>query len=145
MSKYLTAKQLGTNEAVRRGLIDVMECLKAGVYTHEKSRYEMPVVGKYFNMCYWGERTNCQTVKCIGGWLNVKIGRDFNEQLDTHNTETLHAFNRLFHPNSNVYWRDITPEMAAQAIDNFLRFRDPKWDEITKDMPRKWSFGSTLR
>jgi hypothetical protein len=75
----------------------------------------------YFNMDMWASRAHCGTIMCIGGTAEFLMKEEFGDE-----PEQLY---RLFHPDTDIPWPDITPNQAAIALRNYLTHGEPRWDE----------------
>lgn len=98
-----------------------------------------------------GKTYHCGSALCIGGWmklimLNVMPAKDGNlwitDEQETkisnyvYNEKIHYPIFKLFYPDHDFgprwspAFESITKEQAVKAIDNFLAFADPKWNEI---------------
>lgn len=84
----------------------------------------------HFNMNFWSIKENCGSVHCIGGILSLK-GYSVVASLHGPGLEELFFMtSRPWDAELDEIMENITPEQAAQAIDNYLSSGDPKWKEI---------------
>ena len=114
----------------------------------------------YFNMDCWNDDAiyaiyeeynhaknsevhDCGTVACIGGTAGHLMMSD-DPKLDVEAiTETdvfewlglnhVHHYS-LFYPRPLQDWDKVTVADAEKAIDNIIKFNDPKWAEIRPDL-----------
>ena len=112
-------------DALRR----VRDGMLAGKYVHIRPEYpvkqmvtilvdrpkEQIASKRLFNMCWWVADTDCGTCGCIGGWVEVELGRVLTEEED----RTAYA---LFYSNISM---DVTTRSAALAINKFLNGKEP--------------------
>lgn len=96
-----------------------------------------------FGMNYSCDPQGCGTVMCIGGhakffMLGCCRVQDYSKVIaDYVHEHRSQALYELYFPhNINISWDDITPRMAAEAIDNFMRYNDPRWRTIEGTMNR---------
>jgi hypothetical protein len=91
-----------------------------------------------FNMGEPGERIECGTVACIGGWMGIFMGMTIPQASDfvESKEDRPNKFRTLFYPDHedriNVAYPDITTKQAAAAIENFLRTGKPNWNRVLK-------------
>lgn len=151
MTEYLTAAQLGIQEWEREALLAVAERLRSmgnqpAVPLDQDSReYRSRVTdGPDFCMNVPLERRGCGSVGCIGGhvWLrgpdSEGVSGEYAElQAMLYVDDACGVLSRLYYPweVNPERWGDITPAMAAQAIDGVLRRHDPAWAAI---VPWEW-------
>jgi hypothetical protein len=107
----------------RKALLQVREMLAAP---------EMPS-NLEFNMSYEEKVTNCRTTACIGGHMALLMGHYPNHYVWRGRSDDLYP---LFFPKDrdgddlSIEWDYITKEHAVQAIDNFLKDGNPRWNEV---------------
>lgn len=119
-----------TNEE-REALIKVRNELNTGVYTPVLAMDDHTPLGFDMSLAC----SICGSVRCIGGWMMLHLNpnatrlevRDF---VDYGGTEQ--DMQDLFFPQNLTArnWDFITPAHAVDAIDNFLRDGDPRWDQV---------------
>lgn len=128
-----TATELGISAEQKQALIAVRDKLRSGAYRHAPSTGGEHIVGECFNMGTYAlyRETDCGSCGCIAGWvahdLKIKHASAF---------ATKGKMKALCYPSINGrenFWDDITPELAAKAIDNTLRLGRPMWARVIKD------------
>lgn len=90
----------------------------------------------------------CGTVGCIGGHMAVILGEtDGPAHVPHTRDEKAHRYvmvknsngtplhNLFFPPFQHDKWYRITPKIAVQAIDNWLKYGDPKWRKLLPNVP----------
>lgn len=124
--------------------VPVKEILKNSVYAIMDQH---PGV-HFFDMARTCHTQECGSVACIGGtvamFMRLHDPSAYVTQHDAHRTK----LDTLYYPRWNngrnvalkaprgydddgsLYWERITPKMAAQAVDNFLRTGTPNWDKV---------------
>lgn len=97
---------------------------------------------KLFNMRAGCDVYDCGTVMCIGGWAKLFMDNLDPDKLSPDEVMDINAYvlsvgygkplNALFYPSDDEgsIPSAITPHQAADAIDNFLQFGDPRWPEV---------------
>lgn len=126
----------------------VRDNLRAGVFVHGHSdpkNPSRPVFDMNVSCGLFGFGTICGTVGCIGGWVALvmagkafvpleverPITREDRWAADSYVSDaSSEALRELYYPSRGINWHEITPEMAAQAIDNFLNAGDPDWGSV---------------
>lgn len=127
----MECSELGITEAVRDALIRVAYRLRSGEFFHFKTpapinyreMYSVTTRGsdpRIFDMSLIGDYP-CGKVGCIARWVAEEIGCSII-QLRTGENVALHLCGSRS--------RHYTPEMAADAIDNFLETGNPSWREL---------------
>lgn len=132
---FLSAEQLGLEEAEHTALIKVLHMLERG----EIAYYDAgdTADGKYlrtkpigFNMQAFYAKAGCGTIHCMAGWAEI-VGRLDPYQLAIKrlgNNTTANQLYELFEaPNHDV--PTITPAQAAHALSNYLTTGEPRWAE----------------
>lgn len=103
--------------------------------------------GHYFNMAeplIKGDEPNteCGSVGCIGGYMAFVMGMHYGDVMDFVNAHTkdeeghqARLIRDLFFPpdDGQFSWNDLTPEMAVEAIDNFIKTGTPQWTSIAEN------------
>jgi hypothetical protein len=85
----------------------------------------------YFNMAHWYIRSGGNRICCIGGLVEVLTG--YNLMHKAEKTHLALCYPDGFYPTVSAHvsrYQAITPDQAADAIDNFLYEGDPQWDRI---------------
>jgi len=124
----LNAKQLGIKEQEFWALLHVRDELERGDIVH----YDCGRGGikRWFDMGVGGDRYECGTMGCIGGWMYAAMhpkatpGR-MQGYVNRHEGDS--PFHELFFGKT---WSSITPAQAVKAIDNFLECGKPHWEEV---------------
>ena len=132
-------------QRLRQALIKVRDGLRNGTY---RPINQCGLSDKAFDMNEWYDRDatafGCGTIGCIGGYAAAIIAKEthrgylglysrMHEIMDGDVKAKGHnglGLRELCFPSSVHDWNDITPEMAAQAIDNYLDTGDPDWEGI---------------
>lgn len=82
---------------------------------------------------------DCGSIGCLGGHMALIMGLSAG-QADAYVTNgrcrkhggavASPALHDLFYPSDIYDWEGITPAMAIDAIDNFLKDGNPHWDDV---------------
>jgi hypothetical protein len=143
--QMLSAKELQLPKKVVEALVALRDDLRDGkcphkcindtigwspMYAFERRGPTPSEVIFYFNMAHWYIRSGSDRICCIGGLVEARTGYNL-----MHKAEKAHL--ALCYPggypavSGNVaMYQAITPDQAADAIDNFLYEGDPQWDRI---------------
>lgn len=141
----------------RNAMAEVRDALRRGELRHiNEPEIAALEEGEYgFNMAFpmvdnvtSYDRHRCGAVGCIGGWMYLAMTKGFSAASKLTGEDYLAAtsyverygwdgdLKELFYPEDSMWctgivnYDSITPDDAAQAIDNFLEYGDPKWPEI---------------
>lgn len=136
VAKRLDYKQLGIKEQEFWALLHVRDELERGDIVHFDcgAAVDAVVTGvkkRWFDMGVGGDRHGCGTLGCIGGWMyaamhpKARVGR-MQDYVDRHQGVSS-PFHELFFGRT---WSSITPAQGVKAIDNFLEFGKPDWEEV---------------
>lgn len=129
-----TFQELDISEAEHVALQKVRDGLASGEYVHVYGGgYEGGNV-KGFDMLTTCSDYGCNTVGCIGGWVGREMGLSVSDSADyvndiddaEDNGDTPPLF-PLYYPQSITY-SEVTPKIAANAIDSFLNTGVPVFD-----------------
>ncbi len=131
-----TAEELEMTFIELGALLGTRELLRSGVLKHLSADMRT-TSARMFNMnCAASGNDTCGTVSCIGGTMGMLMGKGMEGAqlyvLNVRNPKLL----ELFYPPSRLFgqklksYRDITPEQAIVAIDNFLNTGRPQWADI---------------
>jgi hypothetical protein len=120
---FKTATDLGITENELSALITVLGMLERGELKHvidyDLRKNQIGPLTGHFNMLEWNVSASCGTVCCIGGTAELIMGREFeNEPPELH---------KLFFPNINSTYRNITVEQAAIALRSYLTTGNSNW------------------
>jgi hypothetical protein len=146
----LSAKKLKLPKDVVDALIAIRDDLRDGKYPHErldgKTKWYpvsfhdrwMPSDTVYFNMAQWHLISSKGRMCCIGGLVEARIGYCMIDKLEVsaHVALCYPGYSKesvLIYPlsSSQVHmYEAITPDQAADAIDNFLYEGDPQWARV---------------
>lgn len=123
------AKEFVVTDEIRHELKKIAEDLRSGKIKHVQSpatEFETEIP-RFFNMNYWHKQFTCGTAMCIGGWLEQRTGEGINDFIPS-------GLNELFYPNGEIAddYCLITPEQAADAIDNYLEYGKPYWGVVLR-------------
>lgn len=118
---------LGITQWEYDGLIKVMKMLRDGSIKHYRD-VTQPPIGKYFNMGCAGMSNGCGTVACIGGWVWILSGRSVEDAFSSYVVSASQpmGLHQLYYPKGRA-WSQITPDEAADAIQEYLRTGKPTW------------------
>jgi hypothetical protein len=128
--------ELGITKAVRDALIRVAARLRSGEFFHFKTpapinyreMYSVTTRGsdpRIFDMSLIGDYP-CGKVGCIMRWTAEEMGCSIMQLCSGHWFWYDARALQLYGSRSRHY----TPEMAADAIDNFLETGNPSWREL---------------
>ena len=141
-------------------LIKVRDKLATSVFAYEGDFWENNEEGRglLFNMNYtartrtaWTDADDdqeeeyaCGTVCCIGGWVKIEnegwkpnakglieLTAEMQDSVDNYVDQDYGSpLRALYYPPDRLDYDAIKPSHAVQAIDNFLNYGDPMWDDI---------------
>jgi hypothetical protein len=149
----LSAKKLKLPQNVVDALVAIRDDLRDGKHPHGRMDGKiqwspisfhdrwgpMPSEPVYFNMAQWHVKSSKGRMCCIGGLVEARTGYCMVDKLvsSPHVALCYPSYNGkdhiLIYPlsSSQVHmYEAITPDQAADAIDNFLYEGDPQWDRI---------------
>lgn len=126
---FMSAKDLGLDEAQKEALVTVLGMMERGEIKHKESikinYLSGQVFSGQFNMRHWNITDECGTVCCIGGTAEL-VG-------DVKLLETVASNDRLYNLCFGVPDMEaVTVEQAARALRNYLTTGRPKWKKILK-------------
>lgn len=127
---FKTAAELNIPEDQYQALLktlDVFETDSKLVWTERPDRVRSDVTPKFdhlFNMNCWNSTFPCGTISCIGGSAELISGI----RMQT-NKKTIQLHN-LFYPYEIHNWNLITPEIATQALRNYLTRGRAMWETL---------------
>lgn len=137
----LTHEKIPITFAEYGALLGTREMMKEQILRAAKGHSD-PVPNEHlFNMNCAMKFEQCGTIGCIGGHMALILGWRSPYESDAHRGASYHAYMYvdhgrskalydLFYPHPLHEWEQITPEMAVEAIDNFLEYGDPKWVKV---------------
>jgi hypothetical protein len=147
----LTAQELSLPQNVVDALIAIRDDLRDGKYPHRRTdsnigwcpappfRVRQPAGPVYFNMAHWCVRSNQDRVCCLGGLVEMLTGYSLVDSRPRRSPVLALCYPPtgpdewpLTVPQVTMY-EAITPEQAADAIDNFLYEGHPHWERILID------------
>ena len=130
---FKTAAELRITDETYEAAVRVLGRLERGelAYHDRTGRFlDMPPVqGEMLAMSVTHVDHSCGTVACLGGWIAVEMGIPKHLIHDFVYEAAPYAMHRLFFPPEDEMTR-VTPEMAAQALRNYLSAGDPGWREV---------------
>jgi hypothetical protein len=140
---FKSAKELGLTDIEHESLVTVLGMLERGELRYEPA-YRAPSMPNGFHMAPHVERTDCGTVACIAGWANIVSGhqafrlKDMAKMWLRSSVFAKDAAKvRLFR---GMVIGDETPEMAAQALRNYLATGESNWPEVYTSSKRALEF-----
>jgi hypothetical protein len=150
----LTARQLNVTEKERDALIWLREELRSGRIRHgERGGFDIDIP---CGIVVDDNDDICDTVACIGGWMWIHmhginptaagkwlISREQEMAASEYVTRygIKHSLLHLFYPPLTADYDSVTPQQAADAIDNFLHCGDPEWEHVLKEQRRDGTHG----
>ncbi|WP_027583958.1 hypothetical protein [Bradyrhizobium sp. Ai1a-2] len=131
---FLSAEALGIQPWVRDGLVEVLKLFDAGKMIHvhvdhvplNRVKIATHKLSYEFNMARWMAKTECGTVACIGGTVEL-VARAQPGTMDDTETEELE---NLFYPPRVGDYSKITTHQAKQALRNYLTIGRSDWDSV---------------
>jgi hypothetical protein len=147
----LSAKELLLPKKVVEALIAIRDELRDGKYPH-RSIYSgetwspisygfnpqlPPDTEVYFNMVHWSihsrEYSRPYRICCIGGLVEQRTGYRMRGDFDFQQHQLCYPGgipDRQITESQVRLYNKITPDQAADAIDNFLYEGDPQWGRV---------------
>lgn len=122
-------------EAHRLALLAIRDDLRSGALPHSKvsDPFSRDIgTPSQFCMLHFRGRGDCGTAACLGGHLSHRLGES-GEGWYWRDRHMEKLFEPLFFPPRKMRYSAITPDQAADAIDNFLVDGDPRWEVVCAD------------
>lgn len=133
---FMSAADLRITDEAYEALITFLGMAERGEVKHEPLNFNIPYNSNlnhtgtvhYINMMMWNiTNPSCGTVSCIGGSMEILMGKDMD-------SNDMSRMNELFHPmgggGMSERWNSITIPQVSQAIRNFLATGKPNWKEV---------------
>ena len=131
-----TAEELGILEMDYEAARRLLPLLESGYYSHDQQAMvrsiehgdvlDGDVTG--FDMRMWWGRTECGTVGCIAGLMQLLGAADLHSRIIPQ------SLSELFFPGIDPdRWGEITPAMAARALRSYLETGEPQWADVLAD------------
>ena len=135
---YKTAAELGIPNEVYEALFEVRDRLDRGELVHwhpqDPDNFRNPTVPNGFNMATWTNESECGTVGCIGGWVELISGAHIMFDMDSELTRLLYPLDDKTAVSSRFLridvYKTITPPQAVLAINNYLSTGKAQWESI---------------
>lgn len=126
----LTHEELGIQQWEHDALVKLIDYLPT--LENAPHTWKAPD-GNAFCMSEAGEKWECGTVACIGGWAYIisKVDNRVSRANRYVWRNEVGPLAPLYFPHViGSDWTGITVDIAVQAIKNFLNTGDPKWTEL---------------
>lgn len=126
---YMTAEWLHITDWERDGLIAFLEESRLGTYRSE-DKFNMNH-GCLPRSAIENGFEGCGTVYCIGGFVALRHGKDWQEANSYVLRSHSGGLKRLYFPYVvGTDWHSITREQAIHAVENYLQTGEPEWAEV---------------
>lgn len=124
---FLSAEALKLNAREHKTLIKILGMMERGELKHVPMGMSSLEIGEFtghFNMQYFNVKRECGTICCIGGTARLLAPEESFPTCDRYNLRN------LFYPiDSGLPWENISVEMAARALHNYLTTGHANWKE----------------